>query len=91
MNKPALLGLLWTMGKMMMKMRRQEFVIVNNVDAYDDVKITCHPIPKESWRKIHAVKEETNWEGNRLGYKLRAQQRPRAGKNRTKAAEYKNR
>ncbi|KZV39837.1 K(+) efflux antiporter 2, chloroplastic [Dorcoceras hygrometricum] len=54
--------------------RRQEFVIVNNVDAYDDVKITCRSISKELWRKIPVVKEVTSWEGNQLRNKLRARQ-----------------
>ncbi|KZV30410.1 hypothetical protein F511_20686 [Dorcoceras hygrometricum] len=39
--------------------RYAEVVIMNNVDAYDDVKITCPPISKESWRKILVVKENS--------------------------------
>ncbi|KZV27486.1 hypothetical protein F511_17700 [Dorcoceras hygrometricum] len=49
--------------------RRKKSVIVNNVDAYDDVKITCRPIPKEFWRNIPVVKEVTSREGNQLDKK----------------------
>ncbi|KZV50161.1 hypothetical protein F511_17523 [Dorcoceras hygrometricum] len=82
--------------------RRKESVIVNNVDAYDDMKITCRPKPKELWRKITVVKEVTSWEGNQLRNKLRAWQCLRVMKKparcketiwtrRTRAVEYKSR
>ncbi|KZV34889.1 calcium-dependent protein kinase 33 [Dorcoceras hygrometricum] len=47
------------MREMEEEMWRQESVIVNNVDDYDDMKIICRSIPKESWRKIPVVKEVT--------------------------------
>ncbi|KZV42960.1 hypothetical protein F511_42788 [Dorcoceras hygrometricum] len=42
--------------------------------------ITSYSIPKESWRKIAVVKEETSWEENQLGNMLRPQQCSRADK-----------
>ncbi|KZV49454.1 hypothetical protein F511_30521 [Dorcoceras hygrometricum] len=56
--------------------RRQESVIVKNVDAYDDVKITCRPIPKELWSKIPVVKEVTSWGTSSAQQYLRVMNKP---------------
>ncbi|KZV23878.1 retinoblastoma-related protein [Dorcoceras hygrometricum] len=74
------------MREMEEEIRRQESVIMNNVDVYDDVKITCRPIPKELWMKIPVMKEVTSWKETSCETSSEPSKCSRAGKNRTRAA-----